>query len=103
MTGVSIAQPDVTLLLDLEGVIQKVTLADAWDEDVDAWLGRPWVETVGAGGDRVSGMVEDARASGVSGFRQVTQRFPSGRELPMEYTTVRLGAKASLVAVGKSL
>jgi transcriptional regulator PpsR len=103
MTGVSIAQPDVTLLLDLEGVIRKVTLAEAWDEDVDAWLGRPWVETVGAGGDRVSGMVEDARASGVSGFRQVTQRFPSGRELPMEYTTVRLGAKAGLVAVGKNL
>jgi transcriptional regulator PpsR len=103
MSGVSIAQPDVTLLLDLEGVIQKVTLADAWDEDVDAWLGRPWVETVGAGGERVSRMVEDARASGVSGFRQVTQLFPSGRELPMEYTTVRLGAKAGLIAVGKNL
>jgi transcriptional regulator PpsR len=103
MTGVSIAQPDVTLLLDLEGVIQKATLAGAWDEDVDAWLGRPWVETVGAGGERVSRMVEDARASGVSGFRQVTQRFPSGRELPMEYTAVRLGAKAGLVAVGKNL
>jgi transcriptional regulator PpsR len=103
MTGVSIAQPDVTLLLDLEGVIQKVTLADVWDEDVDAWLGRPWVDTVGTGGDRVSRMVEDARASGVSGFRQVTQRFPSGRELPMEYTAVRLGSRAGLVAVGKSL
>jgi transcriptional regulator PpsR len=48
-------------------------------------------------------MVDDARATGISAFRQMTQRFPSGLELPMEYTTVLLGGRAGLLAVGKNL
>ena len=103
MSGVSIAQPDVTLLLDLQGVIRNVTLSEGIGaEDVQAWLGRPWPETVGdANGVNVRQLVEDARTSGVSAFRQIAQRFPSGRELPMEYTAVRLGGDAGLLAIGK--
>jgi transcriptional regulator PpsR len=48
-------------------------------------------------------MVADALQIGVSAFRQVTQRFPSGREMSMEYTTVRLGGSAGLMAVGRNL
>ncbi|TDH58713.1 transcriptional regulator PpsR [Dankookia rubra] len=105
MTRVNIAQPDVTLTLDMDGVIRGASLSDAIPgEQVQAWLGRPWSETVGAVGvDRVRSMVKDARAAGVSAFHQLTQRFPSGLELPMEYTTVRLGGQAGLVAVGKNL
>lgn len=104
-TVVNIAQPDVTLLLDMEGVIREVTLSNALSqESVDAWIGRPWGETVGdVGGDKVKRMVDDARTSRVSVFRQVTQRFPSGLELLLEYTTVRLGGKSGLVAIGKNL
>lgn len=102
---ISIAQPDITLLLDLDGVIREANLSSTIShEDVGGWLGRPWVETVGdVGGDKVKRMVEDARASGVSAFRQITQRFPSGLELPMEYTTVLLGGRAGLLAIGKNL
>lgn len=105
MSSVSITQPDVTLLLDMDGVIRDATLSGAIsDEGVDAWLGRPWGETVSdLGGDKVRRMVEDARTSGVSAFRQVTQRFPSGLELPMEYTTLMLGGRAGLIAIGKNL
>ena len=105
MSGVSLAQPDVTLLLDMDGVIREATLSKAIpDEMISTWLGRPFVETVVAtGGDKVRRMVEDARASGISAFRQLTQRFPSGRELPMEYTTVLLGGRAGLLAIGKNL
>src|SRR3954453_6522930 len=105
MTGLSIAQPDVTLFLDLEGVIRDVALSTAVPErGVEAWCGRPWAETVlDVGGDKVRRMVQDAREHGVSGFRQVTQRFPSGLELPVEYTTVRLGGKAGLIAIGRNL
>ena len=105
MTRVTIAQPDVTLTLDLDGIIRGATLSDAIPgEQVQAWLGRPWSETVGTVGvDRVRSMVKDARAAGVSAFHQLTQRFPSGLELPMEYTTVRLGGQAGLIAVGKNL
>src|ERR1700733_10748463 len=63
---------------------------------------RAWKPGSG-GGDKVRRMIQDARSTGVSAFRQVNQMFPSGLELPMEYTTVRLGAKAGLMAVGKNL
>lgn len=105
MTTTNIAGPDITLHLDLKGVIKDVTLSEAIaDEEVEGWIGRPWIETVSdVGGDKVRHLVEHARTRGVSAFRQLTQRFPSGLELPMEYTTVRLGGKAGLMAIGKNL
>jgi transcriptional regulator PpsR len=98
-------QPDLTLLLDMEGVIREATLSTAMaGESVEAWLGRPWVEIAGEpGGDKVRRMVDDARVSGISAFRQINQRFPSGVEIPMEFTTVLLGGRAGMLAVGKNL
>ncbi len=92
-------------MLDLNGVIQDVTLSNAVsDELVGDWRGRRWVDTVGESvSGKVMRMVEDARENGVSAYRQVNQRFPSGLEIPMEYTTVRLGAKAGLIALGRNL
>lgn len=105
MSSVNIAQPDVTLLLDLEGVIREATISAAVSQEgVEGWLGRPWGETVGdVGGEKVRRMLDDARAGGVSAFRQVNQRLPSGVEIPIEYTTVLLGGRAGLLAIGKSL
>lgn len=106
MNALNIAQPDITLHLDMEGVIQQVSLSAplAKEEGTESWHGRPWSETVGdVGGDKVARMLKDAREVGVSAFRQVTQKFPSGNEIPIEYTAVRLGDKAGLVAVGKNL
>jgi len=105
MSGTSSAQPDVTLLMDADGVIRKATVSRLMPrETVEAWVGRRWDETVAAvGGDKVRRMIEDAKAQGVSSFRQVTQLFPSGTEMPIEYTTVRLGPQGELMAVGKSL
>ena len=105
MSNVNIAQPDVTLLLDLDGVIREATLSRSLsDEGVEGWLGKPWNDTIiDTGGEKVRRMLTDAREQGVSAFRQVTQRFPSGLELPMEYTTVLLGGRAGLLAVGKNL
>ena len=105
MARVALAQPDVTLLLDIGGVIREATVSSMLsDESVAPWLGSPWVDTVADFvGDKVRRIVEDARDSGISAFRQITQRFPSGREVPMEYTTVLLGGRAGMLAVGKSL
>jgi transcriptional regulator PpsR len=105
MAPSSTVQPDVTLLLDMDGVIREATLSAAMaGESVDVWLGRPWVEIAGdAGGDKIRRMVDDARVSGISAFRQINQRFPSGAEIPMEFTTVLLGGRAGMLAVGKNL
>jgi transcriptional regulator PpsR len=105
MIGVSVAQPDVTLILDNDGVINGATLANSISQEATAgWIGRPWFETVGeVGSDRVRRMIEDARATGLSAFGQVEQRFPSGRRLPIEYATARLAGRSGLVAIGKNL
>ncbi len=105
MSAVMISQPDITLTLDLEGVIREASVGSGFaDEFTRPWIGRPWADTVtGTGGANVRRMLEEARAGGVSAFGQVTQRFPSGRESPVEYTTVRLGGAAGLIAVGKNL
>ncbi len=94
--------PDVKLVLDRDGVILEATCA-VQNEDLRPWIGRPWLDTVvDPGRAKVERIVADARSAGVSAFRQVNQRFPSGLELPIEYTAVRQGRKG-LVAIGKSL
>lgn len=108
MSGVTLSQPDVTLMLDHDGVIREVTLSDGLPADgMESWLGRHWVDTVAEGSDKVRHMLQDARTSGVSAYRMVTQRFPSGLELPVEYSTIRLGpksggGKAGLIAIGRN-
>ncbi|EGV19617.1 transcriptional regulator PpsR [Thiocapsa marina] len=101
----NLAQPDVTIFLDHAGVIRRAALSPAFrGEALDAWVGRPWAETVDSfGSESLRSLVDDARDSGVSAFRQVNQIFPSGLRLPIEYTAVRLGGDAGLVAIGRSL
>jgi transcriptional regulator PpsR len=91
--------------MDMDAVITDVKLSNAIaGEKFFDWVGRAWADTVADfAGDKVRAMVSDARESGVSAFRQVTQRFPSGLEVSIEYTTVRIGADGGLIAVGKSL
>ena len=97
-------QPDVTLLLDMEGVIREATLSSSLSgENIDGWLGKPWPEIADRGGDKIQRMMQDTKRSGLSAFRQITQRFPSGLELPMEFTTVLLGGRAGMLAIGKNL
>lgn len=105
MAPKNIGQPDVTLTLDAEGVIQEVSVSAALAaENLSAWIGRAWVDTVAdTGTSKVRRLVEDARATRVSGFRQVPQRFPSGLEVLMEYTTVWLGDSGGVIAIGRSL
>ncbi len=97
-------QPDITLELDRDGVILDVNLSAAIpDEDVSGWIGRPWPDTVpNPGREKVKRLVDDALSARVSGFRQINQQFPSGRELPFEFTAVHLGRKG-LIVVGRSL
>ena len=105
MIDADIARPDVTLLLDHSGVIKKVTLSNALaEEGTTGWIGRPRLETVrNMDGEAERRLVEDAISNRVSVFPQLTQRFPSGLELAMEYTTVRLGGRAGVIAIGRSL
>lgn len=105
MRSLHIPQPDITLHLDMDGVIQDATLSGILpQEDLDRWVGRPWSETVAdVGSEKVKRLVEDARWVRVSGFRQINQRFPSGREILMEYAAIRLGDRSGMIAIGRNL
>jgi len=105
MIGTNVPQPDITLHLDMDGVIRVATLSQAFPhEDLDRWIGMPWFETVsGVGSDKVKRLVEDARWLRVTGFRQINQRFPSGREILVEYATIRMGERDGLIAIGRNL
>jgi transcriptional regulator PpsR len=97
-------QPDLTLLLDMDGVIREATLSPSMSrENVNDWLGRPWEEVVGAAGEKIQRIMQDTRRTGISAFRQIMQKFPSGLELPMEFTTVLLGGRVGMLAIGKNL
>jgi transcriptional regulator PpsR len=100
-----VAHPDVTLVLDKDAVIRDVNVSNTVSgEVVKTWLGRPWIETVAESGiEKVRRSLDDARLGGVSAFSQIIQRFPSGLELPIEYTTVRLGDSGGLIAIGRNL
>jgi transcriptional regulator PpsR len=93
------------LTLDVDGIIQDVALANTVSaEPVQDWRGRPWIETLTEGvSGKVERMLAEARDHGVSAFRQLNQRFPSGLEVPMEYTAVRLGGAGGLIAIGRNL
>ena len=98
-------QPDLTLVVDFAGVIREASASNGVaGEALDVWVGRPWIDTVrdAERGD-IARLVDHARRGGIAGIGQVAQRFPSGRVLPIEYTTVRLGNEARIVAAGKQL
>jgi transcriptional regulator PpsR len=100
-----VAQPDITLLLDFQGVIREVVLANGVAAESCAdWINRPWVDTVDP--EQRTGLellLRHARRGPGAGIGRVVQHFPSGLQLPVEYTAIRLGAESRLMAVGKQV
>ncbi|RBP08181.1 transcriptional regulator PpsR [Roseiarcus fermentans] len=95
---------DITLAVDGDGVIRKAVPSQALsDEPLDDWLGQRWIETVLTG---ATGPVENAvdlgRREGESSSFVVNQRLPSGREILLEYTTVKLPSGSGFIAIGKN-
>ena len=105
MNDTDSAEPDITLVLDGAGVICEAVAGELIaDEAVAEWVGLPWVETVRQDERADIGrLMERVRLGGIAGIGHVAQRFPSGLVVPLEYTMVRLGAGAGIVAVGKQL
>jgi transcriptional regulator PpsR len=97
--------PDITLAVDGDGVIRTAVSAEALaDESIDQWRGVRWTDTVPPeAAEQVAKAVESARNEGESSCFTVNQRLPSGRQLVLEYTTVKLGKKSGFVAIGKNV
>ena len=99
------AAGDIALVVDGKGMITDVAVGDSADapEDSAQWVGKPWVDTVTTESrPKVEAMLRDVSMSGVSRRRQVNHPTPSGADLPVAYTALRLGTDG-VVAVGRDM
>lgn len=105
MTDAASFQPDVTLLIDLDGVIRETAVSPAFPErNLSAWLGTAWPDTLGGiSADSASRMINSAKSTGACTLRHALQSFPSGYKTPMEYTIVDLGGDFGFRAIGRNL
>ncbi|MBV9880332.1 MAG: transcriptional regulator PpsR [Gemmatirosa sp.] len=100
------AAGDIALVVDRNGVIREVATSDTGDgaaEEVRAWVGQPFVETVTVESrGKVEALLRDVAATGSSRRRQVNHPTAAGPDLPVAYTAVRVG-EDGVVAVGRDL
>ena len=98
---------DIALVMDGAGVIRDVAFVGGGDSQFDTatqWIGRPWNETVsGDSRAKIDTLVKEAVHQGVSKRRQVNHVMGDVMDVPVSYTTVKLGRDGSLVAVGRDM
>ena len=99
---------DVALVLDRDGVIRDVAFQHAdLSQELEGsaeWFGRPWGDTVSPDSQpKVGKLLREAEANVASGWRQLTHQTARGRNVPILYAAVRLGAGGHVVALGRDL
>ena len=98
---------DIALVMDGAGVIRDVAVMGGNDSQLDTatqWIGRPWNETVsGDSRTKIDTLVKEAVRQGVSKRRQVNHVMGDVLDVPVSYTTIKLGRDGSLVAVGRDM
>jgi len=105
MINEPLLRPDIVLTIDSDGVIRDaVSSEELSEESLAPWRGLAWEDTVAPDvGPNVTRLMAQSRQSGESSRIQVQQRLPSGREVPIEYTTISLGKKRGFIATGRNL
>ena len=102
---VSVAS-DIALVIDAEGVIQRVALggSEPVKTMADEWVGRALVDTVTSSTrKKIEQLLADVAATGLSRSRQVNHPSPLGLDVPMAYSAVRLGQGGPLLVVGRDM
>jgi len=99
------AVSDIALLVAADDRIREVHLGSSFgSEEASAWHGQAWASTVTPSTrQKVQELLDEARESGSSRSRQVNHRMPSGQEVAVGYTAVRLGDSGSVLAIGQSM
>jgi len=98
------AAGDIALVVDREGVIRDLALGseELSREGLDAWVGRPWVDTVTVESrPKVAALMRDV--DGAPRWRQVNHPSGAGADLPVLYSALPVGAEGPLVAFGRDL
>ncbi len=100
------AASDLALILDAQGMVRDFASADR--ELVDGWIakwvGMAWADTVTVESrPKIASLLADAATGGEVRWRQVNHPARDGPDLPVLYTTVHVGARGDIVALGRDL
>lgn len=104
--GLLAASSDVALILDEKGVVRDMALGsdEISVDDCGAWLGQPWEETVTVESrEKIEDLLRDAAKEKSPRSRQVNHPSPSGSDLPILYSALRVGDKGKVIALGRNL
>ena len=95
---------DIALVVDRKGVILDVAYdRSEWPEDrCNQWVGRDWAQTVSA--DSKLKVADLLHNPGVQPrWRQINHPSAKGADIPVQYSTMRIGAEGPVVAIGRDL
>ena len=100
------ATSDLALVLDREGVIRDLAInSDELNRDGYArWVGQSWVDTVTVEcRGKIESLLKDAANDAAPKWRQVNHPSPRGVDVPMMYSTLKVGDDGRIVAIGRDL
>lgn len=111
------AAADLALIIDANGTIQDISVGNDELKDLgcEAWLGKPWLETVTVESrPKIEALLRDSGASGATGlpkWRQVNHPLTQGADFAVSYAVVPLGKSTDpsaqreghILAIGRDL
>jgi len=100
------AAGDVSLVIDGKGVIRDIAFGneELLKEGYANWVGRPWLETVTIESrPKIEALLDGAGTDPMPRWRQVNHPSAKGGDVPVLYSTIRLGDDGRTVAVGRDL
>lgn len=96
---------DIAIVIDPDGVIRSVAQSETGLTNPSAgWVGQRWVDTVTDGTRRkIELLLQEVQATGVTRRREVNHPGPSGSDIPVTWSAIRLGEGGPVLAVGRDL
>lgn len=96
---------DVTLVMDLHGVIEDVSTRRSILTTLgcQAWVSRRWIDTVTTESHiKIQEMLQSQGVGGALRWQHVTHMSPLGKEVALQYVVLPLGVQ-KLLAMGREL
>lgn len=97
---------DIALVVDSEGAVLDVSFgSDSLSRELgEGWVGHSWLDTVSPDSrPRLESLLKDISEHEASDWRQVAHRTRQGKDIPVQYRAIRLGARGHVLAVGREL
>ena len=100
------ASADIALILDENGTILDLAFGkeSAPPDSVNDWRGQKWLDVVTIESrEKVADLLRDASSNAEPRWRQLNHPLPQGADLPVRYTTLRVGDSGAIIAIGRDL